>query len=47
MGKNAFGGTDKMIAIYSKVTGADYPYPKFDQSAVPDQQVDPDVARIG
>src|SRR6185295_18716573 len=36
MGKAAFGGTDKMIAVYSKVTGFPYPYAKFDQSAVPD-----------
>lgn len=36
MGKAAFGGTDAMIDVYSKVTGVDYPYAKFDQSAVPD-----------
>jgi aminopeptidase N len=36
MGKNAFAGTDKMIAFYSKQTGFAYPYPKFEQSAVPD-----------
>lgn len=36
MGKAAFGGTDRMIAFYSKLTGIDYPYAKFDQSAVPD-----------
>lgn len=36
MGKAAFGGTDKMIAFYSKQTGFPYPYPKFEQSAVPD-----------
>lgn len=36
MGKAAFGGTDKMIDVYSKVTGFPYPYAKFDQSAVPD-----------
>ena len=36
MGKAAFGGTDRMIALYSKLTGVDYPYAKFDQSAVPD-----------
>jgi aminopeptidase N len=36
MGKAAFGGTDRMIDVYSKLTGVDYPYAKFDQSAVPD-----------
>ena len=36
MGKAAFGGTDKMIAFYSKQTGFPYPYAKFEQSAVPD-----------
>ena len=36
MGKAAFGGTDKMIAFYSKQTGFTYPYSKFEQSAVPD-----------
>lgn len=35
-GKAAFGGTNKMVEFYSKLTGFRYPYPKFSQSAVPD-----------
>jgi aminopeptidase N len=35
-GKAAFGGTGKIIDVYSKLTGFKYPYVKFAQSAVPD-----------
>lgn len=35
-GKTAFGGTEKIIDFYSKLTGFNYPYAKFCQSAVPD-----------
>jgi len=36
MGEATFGGTEKIIDFYSKLTGFDYPYAKFCQSAVPD-----------
>jgi aminopeptidase N len=36
MGKATFGGTDKMVDVFSEITGFPYPYAKFDQSAVPD-----------
>ena len=35
-GDAAFGGTEKIIDFYSKLTGFNYPYAKFCQSAVPD-----------
>ena len=35
-GTVAFGGTEKLIDFYSKLTGFKYPYAKFVQSAVPD-----------
>lgn len=35
-GKAAFGGTDKLIDFYSKITGFKYPWAKFAQTAVPD-----------
>lgn len=35
-GKAAFGGTDKIIDFYSKITGFRYPWAKFAQAAVPD-----------
>jgi aminopeptidase N len=35
-GTAAFGGTEKIIDFYSKLTGFNYPYAKFCQSAVPD-----------
>ena len=35
-GKVTFGGTEKIIDFYSKLTGFKYPYVKFCQSAVPD-----------
>ncbi|MBS1709994.1 MAG: M1 family metallopeptidase, partial [Armatimonadetes bacterium] len=35
-GKAAFGGTDKVVAFYSKQTGFPYPWEKYSQSAVPD-----------
>ncbi len=35
-GTAAFGGTEKIIDLYSKITGFPYPYAKFCQSAVPD-----------
>ncbi|MHB8637946.1 MAG: M1 family aminopeptidase [Fimbriimonadaceae bacterium] len=35
-GKAAFGGTDKLIDFYSKITGFKYPWAKFAQAAVPD-----------
>jgi aminopeptidase N len=34
-GKAAFGGTDKIIDFYSKITGFKYPWAKFAQAAVP------------
>lgn len=36
MAKQAFQGTDKMIAIYSRLTGFDYPWAKYAQSVVPE-----------
>ncbi len=35
-GKAAFGGTDKVIDFYGKITGYPYPWEKYAQSAVPD-----------
>ena len=35
-GRAAFQGTDNQIAIYSKLTGVDYPWQKYAQSAVPE-----------
>ncbi len=35
-GKAAFGNTGRIIALYEKLTGFQYPWPKFAQSAVPD-----------
>ncbi len=35
-GTVSFGGTEKIIDFYSKLTGLKYPYAKFVQSAVPD-----------
>ena len=35
-GKAAFGGTDKIIQFYGKLTHFPYPYSKFAQSTVPD-----------
>lgn len=35
-GKASFGDTPKMIDLYSKLTGVDYPYPKFAQEVVGD-----------
>ena len=35
-GRAAFKGTDQQIAIYSKLTGVDYPWQKYAQSAVPE-----------
>jgi aminopeptidase N len=35
-GKAAFSGTAKMIDLYNKVTGFNYPFEKFSQSAVAD-----------
>jgi len=35
-GKASFGDTPKMIDLYSKLTGIDYPYPKFAQETVGD-----------
>ena len=35
-GRAAFKGTDNQIAIYSKLTGIDYPWQKYAQSAVPE-----------
>jgi aminopeptidase N len=35
-GMRSFGNTPKMIDLYSKLTGVDYPYPKFAQEAVGD-----------
>jgi aminopeptidase N len=35
-GKAAFGGTDKIIQCYGKLTGVTYPWPKYSQSAVAD-----------
>lgn len=35
-GTAAFGGTEKLIDFYSKLTGFKYPYAKFVQSGVPD-----------
>lgn len=35
-GKAAFGGTDKIIDFYSKLTGFNYPWAKFAQAGVPD-----------
>ncbi len=35
-GRAAFQGTDDQIAIFSKLTGVDYPWQKYAQSAVPE-----------
>ena len=35
-GKAAFGGTDKVVQFYSRLTGYPYPWPKYSQSAVAD-----------
>ena len=35
-GKASFGGTKEMIDLYSKLTGENYPYPKFAQEVVAD-----------
>jgi len=35
-GKASFGDTPKMIDLYSKITGVDYPYAKFAQEVVAD-----------
>ena len=35
-GKAAFGGTDRIIDFYSKITGFKYPWAKFAQAGVPD-----------
>ena len=35
-GKAAFGGTDKNVQFYSKLTGYSYPWPKYTQTAVAD-----------
>lgn len=35
-GEAAFKGTDNQIAIYSRLTGVDYPWQKYAQSAVPE-----------
>jgi aminopeptidase N len=35
-GKASFGGTDKIVALYSKLTGVDYPWAKYAQSFVPE-----------
>ncbi|HWD37634.1 MAG TPA: M1 family metallopeptidase [Fimbriimonas sp.] len=35
-GKASFGATPKMIDLYSKLTGVDYPWPKFAQETVGD-----------
>lgn len=35
-GKAAFGNTGRIIALYEKLTGFKYPFPKFAQAAVPD-----------
>ncbi|MBS1727014.1 MAG: M1 family metallopeptidase [Armatimonadetes bacterium] len=35
-GEAAFKGTDNQIAIYSKLTGVDFPWQKYAQSAVPE-----------
>ena len=34
--KTAFKGTDKLVEIYSKLTGVDYPWDKYAQSVVPE-----------
>lgn len=34
--RTAFRGTDKLIEIYSKLTGIDYPWAKYAQSVVPE-----------
>ena len=34
--KPSFGGTDRIIAIYSGLTGTDYPWAKYAQGVVPD-----------
>ena len=34
--KSSFGGTDKIVAFYSKLTGVKYAWPKYAQSAVPE-----------
>ena len=34
--RTAFRGTDKLIEIYSKLTGVDYPWAKYAQSVVPE-----------
>jgi aminopeptidase N len=36
MAKAAFGGTDQMVTLYSKLTGIDYPWAKYAQSMVPE-----------
>ena len=35
-GRAAFQGTDNQIAVFSKLTGTDYPWQKYAQSAVPE-----------
>jgi aminopeptidase N len=35
-GEAAFGGTDRIVRFYSKLTGVPYPWPKYSQSAVAD-----------
>lgn len=35
-GRAAFGGTDKIVRFYSKLTGVPFPWPKYSQSAVAD-----------
>ena len=35
-GKASFGGTDKIVVLYSKLTGVDYPWQKYAQSFVPE-----------
>lgn len=35
-GEAAFKGTDQQIAVFSKLTGVDYPWQKYAQSAVPE-----------
>jgi aminopeptidase N len=35
-GKTAFGGTDKIVQFYGKLTGVTFPWPKYSQSAVAD-----------
>jgi aminopeptidase N len=36
MAKAAFGGTDKIVAFFSQITGFDYPFEKYAQSTVPE-----------